>query len=257
MYRHHRIRRARIALAVPLASLALLITPALAGAGLAQANAASCSSWTTGPPPSPGSFDNQLHGVAALSSCNVWAVGDYSNGGIGQRLTLAEHWNGTSWKVVRTPSPGHINQLKAVSAFSSRNIWAVGHADGSTLILHWNGSSWARVLSPTPGTGGSLDGVIAVSATGAWAVGEFSPANSKGRTLVLRWNGKKWTRCQPCTRNRQRARCRDRHVIPERLGGGRILQRKFWQDPDPSLEWREVGSGHQPEPARTGERDDP
>jgi hypothetical protein len=178
MYRHHRIRRARIALAVPLASLALLITPALAGAGLAQANAASCSSWTTGPPPSPGSFDNQLHGVAALSSCNVWAVGDYSNGGIGQRLTLAEHWNGTSWKVVRTPSPGHINQLKAVSAFSSRDIWAVGHADGSTLIMHWYGSSWARVLSP-------------VSAGDAWAVGSYL-ALSTTKTLIMHWDGRGW-----------------------------------------------------------------
>jgi hypothetical protein len=194
MHPHHRFRRTRFALAVPLASLALLITPALTGAGLAQAKAATCSSWTTGSPPSPGTFDNQLRGVAALSACNVWAVGDYSSNGIGQRLTLAEHWNGTSWKVVHTPSPGHINQLRAVSALSSRNIWAVGHADGSTLILHWNGRSWARVPGPTPGTGGNLNGVVAVSATSAWAVGEFSPANSQDRTLVLRWNGKLWTR---------------------------------------------------------------
>jgi hypothetical protein len=194
MHRHHRIRRTGFALAAPLASLALLITPALAGAGMAEAKAASCSSWTTTPPPSPGSFDNQLRGVTALSACNVWAVGDYSNNGIAQRLTLAEHWNGTSWKVVRTPSPGHINQLRAVSAFSPRNVWAAGHADGSTLILHWNGAKSARVPSPTPGTSSDLTGVVAVSAASAWAVGETSPSGSPSQTLVLRWNGKKWAR---------------------------------------------------------------
>jgi hypothetical protein len=96
MYRHHRIRRTGFALAAPLASLALLMTPALAGAGSAEAKAATCSSWTTGTPPSPGASDNLLRGVTALSACNVWAVGDYSNTGIGQRLTLAEHWNGTA-----------------------------------------------------------------------------------------------------------------------------------------------------------------
>src|SRR5262245_32450976 len=133
MHRHDRIRRTRFAVAAPLAALALLITPALAGAGAAAAQAASCSRWTTAPPPSPGAFDNLLRGVAALSPCNVWAVGDYSNSGIGQRLTLAEHWNGTSWRVLHTPSPGHFNLLTAVSAFSPRSAWAVGRADGKTL----------------------------------------------------------------------------------------------------------------------------
>jgi hypothetical protein len=194
MYRHHRIRRTGFVLAASLISLALLITPALAGAAMAEAKAASCSSWTTGSPPSPGTFDNQLRGVTALSACNVWAVGDYSNNGIGQRLTLAEHWNGTAWKVVHAPSPGNINQLRAVSAFSPSNVWAVGHADGSTLILHWNGSKWARVPSPSPGTQSDLSGVVAVSATSAWAVGESSPPGSSAKTLVLRWNGRKWTR---------------------------------------------------------------
>ena len=162
MYRHHHLRRTGLALAAPLASLALLITPALAGAGAAEAKAASCSSWTTGSPPSPGSFDNLLRAVTALSACNVWAVGDYANNA-GQRLTLAEHWNGTSWKVVHTPNAGDVDLLTAVSAVSPGNVWAVGHADGRSLILHWNGRKWARVPSPSPGSFADLNGVVALS----------------------------------------------------------------------------------------------
>src|SRR6185437_6854612 len=105
MHRHHHIRRNRLALAAPLAALALLITPALAGAGVAEAKAASCSNRVTTPPPNPGTQDNFFRGVAALSPCDVWAVGDYRNEG-SLRFTMAEHWNGTSWKLVHTPSPG-------------------------------------------------------------------------------------------------------------------------------------------------------
>jgi hypothetical protein len=194
MHRHHRIRRTGFALAAPLASLALLVAPALAGAGVTAAEAASCSSWTTGPPPSPGVVDNVLRGVTALSSCNVWVVGDYENSGTGPRLTLAEHWNGTSWTVLHPPSPGNFNLLHAVSAVSATNIWAVGVTDGKTLILHWNGKSWARVPSPGPGNGSELLGVVAVSTTSVWAVGDTVTSNSVHETLVLHWNGKKWMR---------------------------------------------------------------
>ena len=140
MHRHDRIRRTRFAVAAPLAALALLITPALAGAGAAAAQTASCSSWTTAPPPSPGAFDNLLRGVAALSACNVWVVGDYANTGTGPRLTVAEHWNGTSWKVLHTPSPGSFNLLTAVRATSASNVWAVGDLLSTTqnqdLAMH-------------------------------------------------------------------------------------------------------------------------
>jgi hypothetical protein len=192
MHRHNRIGRAGLALAAPVAALGLLITPALAGAGVAQAKAASCSSRGSAKPPNPGSFDNRLLSITALSACDVWAVGSYSNTGIGQDLTLAEHWNGKSWKVLHTPSPGNVNILTGVSAVKSGNVWAVGHTDGHALILHWNGRKWARVNSPDPGSIADLFGVVAISATSVWAVGEAEPPTTHSRTLILHWNGKKW-----------------------------------------------------------------
>ena len=194
MSRRWLTRRTLCILTGPLAAAALLITPGPAGAAAARAAAPPCHSWTSTLPPSPGAGDNEFFGVAALSACNVWAVGNYRMTATGTLLSLAEHWNGTAWKVVPTPNPGtSLNFLRAVSAFSASNVWAVGHADDSTLILHWNGTAWARVPSPSPGVGSDLSGVDAVSATGAWAVGEFTDSSSRQKTLVLRWNGTKWS----------------------------------------------------------------
>jgi hypothetical protein len=193
MSRQWRNRQALWALAAPLATAALLVTPGTAGTSAARAQAAPCQSWTSTLPPSPGTGDNQFFGVTALSACNVWAVGAYRAVPTGPLLSLAEHWNGTAWTVVPTPNPGtSTNFLRAVSAFSASNIWAVGHADDSTLILHWTGTKWAQVPSPSPGAGNDLSGVRAVSATSAWAVGEATDSGVQ-RTLILRWNGTTWS----------------------------------------------------------------
>ena len=195
MARQWRTRRALWALAAPLAAAALLVTTAAAGTRAANAQAPPCQSWTSTLPPSPGAGDNQFFGVTALSACNVWAVGAYRATASGPLLSLAEHWNGTAWKVVPTPDPGtSTNFLRAVSAFSPSDIWAVGHADDSTLTLHWNGTKWVQVPSPSPspGTSDDLSGVDVVSASNAWAVGEISGSSSQS-TLILRWNGTTWS----------------------------------------------------------------
>src|SRR5439155_26088550 len=176
-----------------LATAALLVTPSTAGAHAAKAQAPSCQSWTSTLPPSPGAVDNEFFGVTALSPCDVWAVGSYRAVATGPLLSLAEHWNGTAWKVMPTPNPGaSLNRLNAVSAVSASNVWAVGHADDSTLILHWTGAAWVRVPSPSPGTRPSdgLNGVDAVSANSAWAVVQAADA-SCSTTLGVRWNGTK------------------------------------------------------------------
>ena len=90
-----------------------------------------------------------------------------------------EHWNGTAWSVVPSPSPGTDgNYLNGVAAVSANDVWAVGYyasvagmpdADRA-LERH----SWVSgPPSPNPGTGtnGILNGVAAVSANDVWAVG--------------------------------------------------------------------------------------
>src|SRR5262245_4591058 len=129
MFRQWR-RQTLWALAAPLATAALLVTPGAAATSAATAQAPPCQPWTSTLPPSPGAADNQFFGVTALSACNVWAVGSYRAVATGTLLSLAEHWNGTAWKVVPTPNPGtSLNRLNAVSAFSASDVWALGHAD--------------------------------------------------------------------------------------------------------------------------------
>ncbi len=109
------------------------------------------SSWTRVPSPNPGTSPIHrtgfLSGVAAISSRNAWAVGEYSQiGHINRWLTLIMHWNGSSWRQVKTPNPGRsarANRLNAISASSARNIWAVGESTpnprgpGEFLAMHY------------------------------------------------------------------------------------------------------------------------
>jgi hypothetical protein len=191
----HSLSRGRLRHAATALAVALLITSLLASAGQAAASGAACQNWTGTQPTSPGASGNELFGVAVLSACDAWAVGDdvTSNGG---RQTLTEHWNGSSWTVVPSPDPASPdNVLSSVRAVSRTNVWAVGYTAGGagdkTLILHWNGTGWKQVPSPNPGTFNRLYSVRAVSANDAWAVGFFS-RGAGDKTLILHWNGTAW-----------------------------------------------------------------
>jgi len=141
--------------------LATVLTVLLLTARVAQAASLTCGAWSIVGSPSPGDYD-YLNGVATISASDVWTVGQ-SNGinsnGIYQ--TLVEHWDGTSWSIVTSPNPGtSSNNLNAVAAVSTNDIWAVG-ASGQPLIEHWNGTKWSIVQSHSPA--GGLSGGAAVS----------------------------------------------------------------------------------------------
>ena len=143
--------------------------------------------WLRAASPNPPGQD-LLGAVTAISPDDIWAVGeDYTSGSTGDTtLTLAEHWNGSSWTQVPAKNPGGTGEsyFSGVSAISPDSIWAVGVANpdpqdfapDQTLAEHWNGSSWQVVPSPDPGhgpLGNDLNDVAAISAKDAWAVGVF------------------------------------------------------------------------------------
>jgi FG-GAP-like repeat len=155
------------------------------------------SSWSQNPAPDVGTGANQLNGVDALASNNVWAVG-YSTSS-GRQKTLIERWNGAQWRVVTSPNAGTTgdNLLTGVDASSSTNAWAVGSSRTATsrksLIQRWNGSSWTIVSSPNPGTlSNSLLGVEAAAPNDIWAVG-WKNSGDGLRSLLLHYNGTGWT----------------------------------------------------------------
>ena len=161
--------------------------------------------WTQVPSPSPyrPHGDNLLYGVAATSFRNAWAVGvGAQRPGVSAIRTLTEHWDGTGWMHVSSPTPGGGAGLNAVAVNSPADAWAAGwyQAKNSdvTLIEHWNGKSWTHVPSPNPDTADALlTGIAATSASNSWAVGySFTPgvtSQSRVTTVIERWNGESWS----------------------------------------------------------------
>jgi hypothetical protein len=202
--RRHAVMLAATAVAIlapASAATAAAASPATAAAPAASP-APACLPWTSVQPSTPGASNNVLASVAVLSPGNVWAAGSYYDISASQTRTLIEHWNGSSWTQLPTPSPSSTNSfLTGIAAVSADDIWAVGYYSDDvsdvqqTLILHWNGTAWTQVASPD--LGGSsrynvLSGVTVISATKAWAVGVANPTGSQQQSLVLHWNGTAW-----------------------------------------------------------------
>ncbi len=148
---------------------------------------------------SPGGTTNSLDSVSCAASNDCWAVG-YEWSGSGPSVTLAEHWNGTTWSVVSSPNQGtNSNYLYGVSCTASANCWAVGYALNlsvgfQTLIEHWNGGTWSVVSSPDVGTSSNLlNAVTCATGTACWAVGGYQNTSGTLRTLVERWSGTAWS----------------------------------------------------------------
>jgi len=131
--------------------------------------------WSVVPSPNPSVYGSALNAVVAVSTNDVWAVGNYDPGSANYE-TLTMHWNGTTWSVISSPNLGNASEPYGVAAVSANDVWAVGYyysdAGAQTLAIHWNGTTWGVVFSPSPGTGGNyLHGVDAASADDVWAVG--------------------------------------------------------------------------------------
>ncbi len=147
------------------------------------------------PPQRPGAtVSDVLTGVTATAANDAWLSGysiDTVSGSFLPLKTLVEHWNGSTWSIVSSPSPKGHNTLSAIRALASNDVWAVGNGwtDQATGVpvetpelIHWNGTSWSSVAPPA-NVGTSDNFLTAVTSTGAavWAVGSGS-----GNPLVYR-----------------------------------------------------------------------
>jgi len=150
------------------------------------------ANWSVVPSPNDGFDDNNLFGVAAVASNNVWAVGSACC-----EATLALHWDGVSWNIVPTPifDPNATNQvLVGIVALSSDDIWTAGQYIGPlqgsaqfTLTENWDGSNWNFVPSPNaPNSNNRLHGITATPNGTLWAVGTTGVFTRPERTLILR-----------------------------------------------------------------------
>jgi hypothetical protein len=151
------------------------------------------TTWSIVPMPLVGSSNVNaffhFDSIKANSPTDVWAVG--AQGVVdGNSSTLIEHFNGTSWSIVPSPSPGNNANLTGVTTTNAaNNVWAVGYdtipgtTQIQTLTLNWNGTTWNTVASPNASTGSSVlnsvattPGAAIVQAVGYSGVyGAFNP----------------------------------------------------------------------------------
>ncbi|MDQ3706141.1 MAG: hypothetical protein M3437_13100 [Chloroflexota bacterium] len=152
------------------------------------------SSWSLVQTPDAGA----LHAVTAISSTDVWAVGD------GKSL----HWDGAVWTMVPAPE----GRWESVAASGPRDVWLAGWTrralKDSPAIARWDGTSWRSIpVDDVPRIGseeeGQLHAITAVAKDDVWAVGvnigeeRRNPAGFGlppfGRTLVMHWDGNTWS----------------------------------------------------------------
>ena len=130
------------------------------------------------------------------------AVGFSGNSAGTSGATLAERWNGSVWRIQRTPDRANAKAsfLSAVSCTSPRSCTAAGYfanraGIGMTLAERWNGSGWMIQRTPTPtgATAVQLVGVSCASSQTCTAVGYFTIVTGINVMLAERWNGTGWT----------------------------------------------------------------
>src|SRR5438105_7630341 len=115
--------------------------------------ALTASCWSSVPLPAPGDRLTSLGSIVAISSADIWAVGQYETYAPGYsppppetgpalphggappiaEHPLVLHWDGTRWSAVPTPNPGVIDHMggtgfHGVAAVGRDDIWAVGFA---------------------------------------------------------------------------------------------------------------------------------
>jgi len=147
--------------------------------------------WTVQPTPNPsGTAAPALNGISCTAATSCIAVGASFDASGNTTGTFAERWNGTSWKLQRTPTQhtaGGI--LVSVWCPSATACIATGGTNAGTLTERLSDTTWTVQRTPTQhAPGGLLAGVWCASVTACVATG-----NTNAGTLAERLSGTTWT----------------------------------------------------------------
>ena len=166
------------------------------GLGVTLAERRSGGVWTVQSTPNPpGSAASAFNGVSCPSGSACTAVGQFVVGSGAQR-TLAERWNGRSWRIQPTPNLARspVSRLFAVVCPAADTCTAVGISNSKLLVERWDGARWRIQPAPVPPGArfSELNGVTCTAATACTAVGDYVNRSGLDVTLAERWNGSTW-----------------------------------------------------------------
>jgi hypothetical protein len=146
------------------------------------------TSWTAVPLQQPNATNFGLNSLSAISATDIWAVGQVRPSSTAANGSpLIEHYNGTAWSIVPSPTPGFDPTLTGVAGRSATDAYAVGtdfsNDNGGpeqALILRWNGTAWSKDSDGTIG-GFPMAAATFPGANTEWAVG----VSSSDQGLIL------------------------------------------------------------------------
>ncbi|MGH9297571.1 MAG: hypothetical protein ACRDZP_06285 [Acidimicrobiales bacterium] len=170
---------------------------------MAQASTAGETPWTVQSTPNPNAETvNELSAVSCGSGVACVAVGSQAANLSSPSRTLAEKWNGTSWRIQRTFLPGGASgaTFDGISCTSATACVAVGGAIETTtkhtrnLAEAWNGRSWRflPVSNPSGSVNGWLRAVSCKSQAACTAICTYDDAQGHQVAVAERWNGAGW-----------------------------------------------------------------
>lgn len=172
----------------------------LSGTGFTLAQRWNGTRWRIQPTKLPtGANSATFSGVSCASATACTAVGSTPGKAADTSVSLAEAWNGTSWRVQAVPAPqgSTSSALFAVSCTSPGACTAVGNyrtAAGRTLALaeRWNGRTWRLQAAPRPAKSSWFYGVSCATARACTAVGYQDNGSAGTQPVAGAWNGAAW-----------------------------------------------------------------
>jgi hypothetical protein len=131
----------------------------------------------------------EIYRASAVSARDIWAVAATRRGG------FVEHYNGRSWRSVRTlPALGRAS-LDDVLAVSRHDVWLVGnlraHDEGRLVVAHFDGRRWTKTLTPWHADTGRL---ASDGSGGVWITADTTGADTHALIGRLSRGGRQsWT----------------------------------------------------------------
>ncbi|MFC5832468.1 hypothetical protein [Nonomuraea insulae] len=132
--------------------------------------------------------DGSLSDVLAISSTDVWAVGQQEIWDVWKNRGTIRHWNGSQWAEVGIRDATAAGNLRGLAADSASDVWAVGDGhDGLPYLAHGDAGGFDRVRPQGMRAGDWLGGVDAKS-------GRIVAVGSREKNgLILTGQGNSWT----------------------------------------------------------------
>jgi hypothetical protein len=162
-------------------ALAVAATAAFATAGQAQAaGGPTATGWSVAQTNTlPG--EDGVKAITVAPTGSTWAAGYQASNG--KSVPLVQHLLSGKWTTVKSPSSA-LGEVSALSASSSKNVWAFGTTTPGAYAARWNGTKWTRTTMTSSYY--FVQDASALSASNVWAVGGDQTKSS------LHWNGSSW-----------------------------------------------------------------